>query len=340
MNDIVQYKESRALTAADMRAQVNLVQEVMKAVMQGPSKENPYGVHYGTIPGTPKPTLYKAGAEVLAATFRIAVSYHTEDLSTNDAVRYRVTATGTHQTSGIVMGAGMGECSSSESKYKWRKASSNKEFDVAPVDKRRIQYGYNRTERQEFEIKQVRTDPADLANTVLKMACKRAQVAMILNVTAASDIFTQDIEDLPEELRPRDDGEKREEKKEVGPQPYPADKFTTNLPKWAKLIQDGKKTAEQIIATVSSNAVLSDEQKKRIQAVKKPTVIDQDTSEINGAPTVDEQALLKRLQTFTDVDVGDNDATLIGQVKGQDRQNLFAKTYQDRRAELTGEVAQ
>jgi hypothetical protein len=33
------------------------------------------------------------------------------------------------------------------------------------------------------------------------MACKRAMVAMILNVTAASDIFTQDIEDLPEELR-------------------------------------------------------------------------------------------------------------------------------------------
>src|SRR3990167_9951180 len=117
MNDnIVQYKESRVLTAADMRSHVNRVQEVMKAVMQGPSKENPAGVHYGTIPGTPKPTLYKALAEVLAATFRIAVSYQVEDLSTQDVVRYRVTATGTHQTTGIVMGAGMGECSSGESK--------------------------------------------------------------------------------------------------------------------------------------------------------------------------------------------------------------------------------
>src|SRR3990167_1271451 len=144
MKDVVQYKESRALTAADMRAQVNLVQEVMKAVMQGPSKDNPTGVHYGTIPGTPKPTLYKAGAEVLASTFRIAVSYQTEDLSTDDAIRYRVTAIGTHQTSGIIMGSGMGECSSSESKYKWRKASGNKEFDAAAVDRRRVQYGYNR----------------------------------------------------------------------------------------------------------------------------------------------------------------------------------------------------
>jgi hypothetical protein len=36
------------------------------------------------------------------------------------------------------------------------------------------------------------------------MACKRAMIAMTLNVTAAPDIFTQDIEDLPEELRPQE----------------------------------------------------------------------------------------------------------------------------------------
>lgn len=341
MNDIVQYKESRALTAADMRAQVNLVQEVMKAVMQGPSKDNPTGVHYGTIPGTPKPTLYKAGAEVLAATFRIAVSYHTEDLSTDDVVRYRVTATGTHQTTGIVMGAGMGECSSGEGKYKWRKASNNKEFDAAPIDKRRIQYGYNRKTEEEFEIKQVRTDPADFANTVLKMACKRAQVAMILNVTAASDIFTQDIEDLPEELRPREDGNHERDKKDTGPQPYSAEAFTKNLPTWTKLIQDGKKTAADIIKTVSSKAILSDEQKKTINAVKKVETIDHGIGEVkDGAPAVNYEALLVRLQTGKDVDTLDADASLIGGIEGQDRQNALAKAYQDRRAEITGEVTQ
>src|SRR3990167_4234422 len=141
MNEIVQYQESRSLTAADMRSHVNRVQEVMKAVMQGPSKENPAGVHYGTIPGTPKPTLYKAGAEVLAATFRIAVSYQVEDLSTQDVMRYRITATGTHQTTGIVMGAGMGACSSGEEKYKWRKATSDKEFASMPEDRKRIRHG-------------------------------------------------------------------------------------------------------------------------------------------------------------------------------------------------------
>src|SRR5208282_1157277 len=51
------------------------------------------------------------------------------------------------------------------------------------------------------EVKQVRSEHHDLENTILKMACKRAHVAMTLNVTAASDIFTQDIEDLPEHLR-------------------------------------------------------------------------------------------------------------------------------------------
>jgi hypothetical protein len=202
MNDLVRY-EAKPLSAADIRGNVNLIQEVMKAVMIGPSKDYPEGVHYGKIPGTPKPTLYKPGAEVLCATFRIAPSYKTEDLSTDDYIRYRITCIGTHQTTGIVLGEGMGECSSNEEKYKWRKAGA-KEWEATPENRRRIKYGFSR-DRGDYEIKQVRTEPADLANTILKMAAKRAQVAMTLNVTAASDIFTQDIEDLPEELRHDDD---------------------------------------------------------------------------------------------------------------------------------------
>lgn len=41
-------------------------------------------------------------------------------------------------------------------------------------------------------------DLADVYNTVLKMAVKRAHVAAILFVTCASDVFTQDVEDMPE----------------------------------------------------------------------------------------------------------------------------------------------
>jgi hypothetical protein len=180
-------------TAAEIRAQVNTVQEVMKAVMKD-------GTHYGVIPGTPKPSLWKPGAEVLCATFRIAQRYHVEDLSTADVVRYRVRCEGVHQGTGIVMGEGLGEASSGEEKYKWRKSGSRAEFDAAPADRKRIKHGYSRTDG-EYQIRQVRTEPADVANTILKMAAKRAQVAMTLNVTAASDIFTQDIEDLSPELQ-------------------------------------------------------------------------------------------------------------------------------------------
>jgi hypothetical protein len=261
MNDMVTFTEPRQLTAVEIRASVNLVQEVMKAVMQGPSKENPAGVHYGVIPGTPKPTLYKPGAEKLAQAFRIAVSYRVEDLSTQDVVRYRVTATGTHQTSGVVMGDGMGACSSGEEKYKWRKAYDD-EFNATAEDRRRVKFG------KQYNTKQVRTEPADLDNTILKMACKRAQVAMILNVTAASDLFTQDVEDLPEELRPNE--APAEPAKPTTPQPYSQEQFTKNLPAWTDLIKSGKKTAAQIIAMVSSKAILSDNQKTMISNIAAP----------------------------------------------------------------------
>lgn len=253
---VIEQPKHLPMTAADVRAHVNLIQEVMQSVMKD-------GTHFGKIPGTPKPSLWKAGAEKIAQTFHIAVSYRTEELPTPGGVRYRVTAIGTHQMSGVIMGEGVGECSSNEEKYKWRKATSAKEFDATPDNMRRVKYG------KDYETKQVRTEPADVANTILKMACKRAQVAMTLNVTAASDIFTQDIEDLPEELRPDDEGTPRsEQKKDAGPQPYPDEGFQKNLPTWRGLIESGKKTAEQIIATVESKGALTDAQKKQLTDIK------------------------------------------------------------------------
>lgn len=193
MNAMVQtLPHSRSLTAVDIRAQVNLVQEVMKAVMH----EN---VHYGVIPGCKQPSLYKAGSEVLLTTFRIAVSVEVEDLSTADNIRYRVRTIGTHQGSGIVVGEGIGECSSDESKYRWRRCYVKREFDATPENRRRIKFAESKG--RTYENMEVRTEPADLANTILKMAKKRAQIDLTLTATAASDIFTQDVEDIPDELR-------------------------------------------------------------------------------------------------------------------------------------------
>lgn len=105
----------RSLTAADLRVQVNLVQDVMRSIMRP-------DVHFGVIPGTKKPSLYKPGAEVLCVTFRIADKYEVEDLSKDGIAHYRVRCLAIHQTSSMVLGEGMGECSSHEEKYKWRRA--------------------------------------------------------------------------------------------------------------------------------------------------------------------------------------------------------------------------
>lgn len=257
MSTAIALQKSNTLTATDLRAQVNLVQEVMKAVM----KE---GTHYGTIPNTPKPSLWKPGAEVLAATFRIAVSYRIEDLSTLDVVRYRITATGTHQTTRIVMGDGMGECSSGEEKYKWRKSLNKREFDATPENHRRTKFGYDKYKKQEYEILQVRTEPVDHANTILKMACKRAQIAMTLNVTAASDIFTQDIEDLPDELRPDIDRETGEITPPTRAQLPPCP--DAKIDRWFENVTAGKAKANELLAFAKGRYTLSDVQEGRILA--------------------------------------------------------------------------
>lgn len=49
---------------------------------------------------------------------------------------------------------------------------------------------------------------------------------------------------------------------------YPADKFKANFTKWAEAIQTGKKTAEEVIATVESVGALSEAQKVAIRNVE------------------------------------------------------------------------
>ncbi len=194
----------------DVVARVRRIQEVMRAVMKD-------GTHYGTIPGTQKPTLYKPGAELLLTTFRIAPTpERIEDLSTDDEIRYRVTVRGTHQVSGEVIAEMVGECSSNEEKYRWRKPVCREEFDDTPEDRRREKWARGRNGA--YKQQQVRTSPADIANTVLKMATKRGLIAMTLAALAASDIFAQDLEDLPEEVRNQVAGDERAGQQPLEPQ--------------------------------------------------------------------------------------------------------------------------
>lgn len=234
MNELTSTKESRALTVAEVRSNVNLIQEVMKSVMKK-------DVHYGVVPGCGmKPTLLKPGAEKIMATFKLSADPVIDDLSNSDCVKYRITVK-LNTFAGVFVGSGIGECSSDEEKFKWRKAIG-KEFDETPEDRRRSKWANGK--EGPYQLSQVRTNPADLANTVLKMAKKRALVDAVLTATAASDIFNQDIEELPEELR-------QEEAAPVG-------KPAVEMPQEKK--PDPK---------TSSASVISEPQAKRLYAISK-----------------------------------------------------------------------
>lgn len=262
MNAVVRQENTQIQSAAAVRQHVNLIQEVMQAVMKK-------DVHYGTIPGTQKPTLYKPGAEVLCATFRLAPSYPiTEDLSRQGVSRYRVTCRLTHQATGVVMGDGMGSCSSEEEKYKWRRPVCDEEFEATPETMRRIKFA-----KGGYKNKQIRTEPADVDNTILKVANKRAFIAAVLNVLAASDIFAQDLEDLPAEMLDETGeqqiGQQQTQQKKAEPKPpYPADKFKSMLADWKKAVTEGvktangiqKKTPQAILSTIQSKYTLTNEQ--------------------------------------------------------------------------------
>lgn len=184
----------RPLTAAEVRADVNLIQEVMRAVMKKDT-------HFGTIPGTPHPTLYKAGAEKILSTFRLGVDPEIIDLSGPDERRYQVRAHLYRMHDGVRVGTGIGECSSNEDKYRWRAAVNQAEFDETPENRRRAKWKKGKPPNKDYQVRQVRTEADDVANTILKMAKKRALIDATLTATAASDVFTQDLEDIPEELR-------------------------------------------------------------------------------------------------------------------------------------------
>lgn len=208
------------VTVDDVVLQRDKIRQVMEAVM----KE---GVHYGKVPGVNKPTLLKPGAEVLAVTFRFAPSYDSDRVFQDGGHLTVITrARLTHITTGYVIAEGEGLCTTFESKYAYRQggricpvcgadAIKKSKFPPKKGDYDGWQSGdppgwycfgriggcganfmANDPRITGQDIGRVANpDLPDAWNTVLKMANKRALVAAILNGTAASDIFTQDVED-------------------------------------------------------------------------------------------------------------------------------------------------
>lgn len=195
------------LSVEQIVAQTLKIQQCMDKVMK---KDQ----HYGVIPGTnTKPTLLKPGAEKLCLLFRLDPEYDViNTVETPERISYMVRCTVFHIPTGSRVASGLGSCNSREEKYLRAAPKKCPTCQKETIFKSKqdnggwfcwakkggcgktYKDGDETVEKQDTGLK----DPADLANTILKMACKRALIAAVLNGTAASDFFTQDLEDLTE----------------------------------------------------------------------------------------------------------------------------------------------
>jgi hypothetical protein len=142
---------------------VNLVHKVLETVM----REN---THFGKVPGCgAKMVLLKPGADVLAMTFRLVPQFAVTRTELPDGHReYDVTCS-MYGADGAMLGQGVGSASTMEKKYRYRRDAKGNQAE--------------------------NTDIADVYNTVLKIAKKRAHIDATLTVTGAADLFTQDLID-------------------------------------------------------------------------------------------------------------------------------------------------
>jgi hypothetical protein len=199
-------RDGGELSVADVQAQIAKIQELMSKALKD-------GQHYGVIPGTgKKPTLLKPGAEKINLLFRIGTG-DLEVIRNDMANGHREITIKTpmiHIPSGKVIAYGVGSCSTMESKYRYRNVADYEETgDPIPKDskERKAEYrkqGYGMKKLGDGSWawvkytntgKQENPDIADVYNTVLKMAAKRSYVDGTIKASAASDFFTQDVED-------------------------------------------------------------------------------------------------------------------------------------------------
>jgi len=129
-----------------------------QAVVQKTLRQNH---DYGVIPGTgDKPSLLKPGAEKILMLMGLSSEYELiERIQDYENGFFAFTVKCTLYRNGEKITEGLGHANSKERKY-------------------------------------IKQDPFTLANTLLKMAKKRALVDATLTVASLSDVFSQDLEDL------------------------------------------------------------------------------------------------------------------------------------------------
>jgi hypothetical protein len=199
-------KNLELLTKGKQRAQA-----IQKAILTE-------GTDYGKVPGIDRPFLHKPGAEVMEKAYGLATSYTIERKVGNGddvpALEYIVHAK-VHlgDTDGPIVAEGVGSCNTHESKYRFRQGQrecpdchkpaiikgkadgklKGKWWCASFKDGCGHTFEEDDPRLKDQQVGQVENEnPYDLANTILKMARKRAGVDGILTATGTSGLFTQD----------------------------------------------------------------------------------------------------------------------------------------------------
>lgn len=182
------------------------------------SKQMVEGTDYGVIPGTKDRSLLKPGAEKLVDIFRctpkFAIVSKVEDFERGlFAYTFRVRLF--QRDAEAVLAEGYGSANSYEGRYRWRTSARKcPRCGNESIIKGKDEYGGGwvcfakkggcgakwkdgdeKIEKQETGKVQ-NDDIATLANTILKMAKKRALVDGAIALARVSDMFKQDMEDL------------------------------------------------------------------------------------------------------------------------------------------------
>lgn len=189
MNDNLMMSLIESVEVSSLVGTLQKISQVQAAVQ----KTLKSGHDYDTIPGTGKPTLLKPGAEKILMMFGLTSEYEFLDkIEDYDKGIFAYTMKCILSKNGQKITEGVGSCNSKEDKYRWR---WYKEDDVpAGVDKESLKSKTNKWGKVEYKLEN--EEIYSQANTILKMAKKRAQVDAVLTVASLSELFTQDMEDM------------------------------------------------------------------------------------------------------------------------------------------------
>jgi len=177
---------------------------------------------YGLIPGTPKPTLFKPGADKLCELYGLADDFTIESRVENYQAEpplfdYTFKCILTTRRDSRLVGTGFGSCNSWEGKYRFRESKRKCPLcGKETIIKGKEEYGGgwlcwkkkdgcgakfvedDKAITEQKAGKEINDDVPTLKNTILKMAKKRAKIDAVIAVTRSSGIFTQDMEDIVE----------------------------------------------------------------------------------------------------------------------------------------------